>query len=195
MNDRQSDMNRTTNETNVSVTLNLDGNGTTEVDTGIGFLDHLLVTLAHHARFDLRLHCRGDLQVDDHHTSEDCGLVLGACIERALGERRGIQRFGWALAPLDDALGRAAVDLGGRPFAVVELGLQREKLGTLSCENIPHLLHAMATGARGCLHVDVLRGANQHHRAEAAFKATALALRYALARLDHDQVPSTKGVL
>lgn len=195
MNKRTSRITRKTNETDITAVLDLDGNGSTEVTTGIGFLDHLLSTLIHHARFDLQLECRGDLHVDDHHTAEDCGLVVGESIDRALGERRGIQRFGWALAPLDEALARAVVDLCGRACAVVDLDLRREALGGLACENVSHLFSSLATGARACLHVDVLRGENQHHRAEAAFKATALALRAAVARVGHDQVPSTKGVL
>lgn len=185
---------RTTKETTVAVTLDLDGRGSAAVQTGIGFLDHLLTSLARHARFDLTLTCEGDLHVDDHHTAEDCALVLGAALDRALGDRRGIARFGAAHAPLDEALARAVVDLSGRPLAVVDLGLGRTSLGGLACENVGHVLRSLATAARATLHVDVLRGENDHHRAEAAFKATALALRQAVGR-DGDEVPSTKGVL
>jgi len=192
---RQVEMQRQTAETEISLALNLDGTGQADIQTGIGFLDHLLTTLLRHARFDGRLTCRGDLQVDDHHTAEDCALVLGAAIDRALGERRGIARFGYAYAPLDEALARAVVDFSGRPFARVELGLQRPVIGALACENIGHVLRSLATSARATLHVDVLVGANDHHRAEAAFKATALALRQAVARDGPDEVPSTKGVL
>jgi imidazoleglycerol-phosphate dehydratase len=177
------------------MTLDLDGTGKTAVKTGIGFLDHLLDALGRHARFDLMLTCEGDLQVDDHHTAEDCGLALGEALDRALGERRGVSRFGWALAPLDEALARAVVDLSGRPFADVALDLRREAIGELACENIPHILRSFATAARITLHVDVLKGENDHHRAEAAFKATALALRQAVARSGFDDVPSTKGTL
>ena len=186
---------RATRETSVHVQLTLDGSGTTDIRTGIGFLDHLLDSLGRHARFDLTLECRGDLHVDDHHTAEDCALVLGEALDRALGERRGVERFGWAYAPLDEALARAVIDLSGRPFADVNLDLERDKLGELACENIPHVLRSFATAARLTLHVDVLKGENDHHKAEAAFKAVALALRQAVARTSSQDVPSTKGTL
>jgi len=186
---------RTTRETSIRLTLDLDGTGKATIKTGIGFLDHLLDALARHARFDLALICDGDLQVDDHHTAEDCALALGEAIDRALTERRGVNRFGWALVPLDEALARAVVDLSGRPFADVSLGLRREAIGGLACENIPHLLRSLATASQLTLHVDVLKGENDHHRAEAAVKATALALRQAVARSGFDDVPSTKGTL
>ena len=186
---------RITKETTVNVTLTLDGTGQAEVSTGIGFLDHLLQTLARHARFDLTLACKGDLRVDDHHSAEDCALALGDALDRALGERRGVTRFGSAFAPLDEALARAVVDLSGRPYSAVDLGLRRESIGGLACENVAHVLRSLAVAARLTLHVDVLRGENDHHRAEAAFKAVALALRQAVACSGGDAVPSTKGVL
>jgi len=192
--DRRAEVRRTTRETEIVLALALDGTGAADVRTGIGFLDHLLTALACHARFDLSLACSGDLQVDDHHTAEDCALALGQAFDRALGDRSGIARFGSAMAPLDEALARAVVDLSGRPFALVDLGLTRERLGGLACENVSHVLSSLATAARVTLHVDVLRGVNDHHRAEAAFKAVALALRQAASR-DGWAVPSTKGVL
>jgi len=195
MTSRTATVTRTTRETSIRVTLDLDGAGKTSIKTGIGFLDHLLDALARHARFDLTLACEGDLQVDDHHTAEDCALALGEALDRALGERRGINRFGWALAPLDDGLARAVVDLSGRPFSDVVLGLRREAIGGLACENIAHVLRSLATASGATLHVDVLKGDNDHHRAEAAFKATALALRQAVALSGFDDVPSTKGTL
>ncbi len=195
MSPRQAKVSRETLETRIALELALDGSGRAEVATGIGFFDHMLTALAKHARFDLTLTCSGDLQVDDHHTVEDCALALGQALDQALEPRRGIARFGSAFAPLDEALARAVVDLSGRPCAVIELGLEREALGQLACENISHFFTSLATAGRMALHVDVLRGANDHHRAEAAFKAVALALRQAV-RLDGpDQVPSTKGVL
>ncbi len=194
MSPRKTEVTRKTNETNIQLALDLDGSGKAEVSTGIGFLDHLVTSLARHARFDLALKCQGDLQVDDHHTAEDCALVLGTALDRIIGERSGIARFGWAYAPLDEALARCAIDLSGRPFPVVVLGLKREAVGGLSCENVPHFLSSFAVTARCNLHVDVLRGQNDHHRAEAAFKAVALALRAAVCK-DGDGVPSTKGVL
>lgn len=194
---RTAEVTRHTRETAIRVALNLDGTGKTTLNTGIGFLDHLLDTLARHARFDLSLSCEGDLHVDDHHSAEDSALALGEALDRALGERRGVTRFGWALAPLDEALARAVVDLSGRPFADITLDLHRDRqvIGGLAVENIPHLLRSLATAARLTLHVDVLKGDNDHHKAEAAFKATALALRQAVALSGFDDVPSTKGTL
>jgi imidazoleglycerol-phosphate dehydratase len=192
---RRAEVSRRTCETTITVALDLDGEGRAEIGSGIGFLDHMLASLAKHARFDLRLTCQGDLEIDDHHTVEDCALALGQALDRTLGERRGIARFGSAYAPLDEALARAVVDLSGRPCAVIELGLAREMLGELACENVAHFFASLATAGRLALHLDVLRGANDHHRAEAAFKATALALRQAVRADGSDQVPSTKGVL
>jgi imidazoleglycerol-phosphate dehydratase len=192
---RRAAVSRKTLETAVEVDLSLDGTGRAEIATGIGFFDHMLEAVTKHARFDLTLRCQGDLEIDDHHTVEDCGLALGQALDQALGERRGVARFGSAYAPLDEALARAVVDLSGRPCAVVELGLARETLGTLACENVAHFFISLATAARMALHLDVLRGANDHHRAEAAFKAAALALRQAVRVDGPDQVPSTKGVL
>ena len=195
MTSRTATVARRTTETEIALTLSLDGTGTIRVATGIGFLDHLLTALAFHARFDLDLQCSGDLDVDDHHTVEDTALALGQALRDALGDRAGVARFGAMYAPLDEALARAVVDLSGRPYARIALGLTRERLGTLSCENIPHLLRSFATAAAITLHVDVLEGANDHHRAEAAFKATALALRQAVALDGRSTVPSTKGTL
>ena len=194
MNPRTTEITRKTNETDIRLALCLDGSGKAEVATGIGFLDHLVTSLARHARFDLVLKCSGDLQIDDHHTTEDCALVLGSALDRILEDRGGIARFGWAYAPLDEALARGAVELCGRPYQCVDLGLKREAIGELSCENVGHFLSSFAATARCSLHVDVLRGENDHHRAEAAFKAVALALRIAVSK-DGDSVPSTKGVL
>lgn len=194
MTPRTAEIERRTNETQVLLRLTIDGSGQASVQTGIGMLDHLLATLAKFAKFDLELRCDGDLQVDDHHTAEDCALALGQALDRALGERSGIRRFGDAHAPLDEALARAVVDLSGRPYPAIALGLRRERLGELACENITHVLQSFAVAGRMALHVDLLRGENDHHRAEAAFKAVALALRAACAR-DGDGVPSTKGVL
>ena len=194
MTSRTAEINRKTRETEVTVRLDLDGSGAAEVATGIGFLDHMLASLAKHARFDLTLACKGDLEIDDHHTAEDCALALGAAIDQALGERAGIERFGSAYAPLDEALARAVVDFSGRAYAYVRLGLRREALGGIACENLGHVLRSLAMAARATLHVECLRGENDHHRAEAAFKATALALRQAV-RVTGGGVPSTKGVL
>jgi imidazoleglycerol phosphate dehydratase HisB len=192
---RTASITRTTGETNVVASVNLDGRGDAAISTGIGFLDHLLTSLSRHSRIDISLTCEGDLDVDDHHSAEDCALALGQAIDLALGERRGFARFGHAYAPLDEALARVVVDVSGRPCAVVDLGLRREAIGGLACENIPHVITSLATTLRAAIHVDVLRGRNDHHRAEAAFKALALALRSAVARTEDASVPSTKGVL
>lgn len=191
---RTASISRRTRETAVTLTLSLDGAGTCDVRTGIGFLDHMLTALATHARFDLTLVCEGDLHIDDHHTAEDCALALGSAIDQALGDRRGVRRFAHAYAPLDEALSRCVIDLSGRPFARIDLPLGRSMIGSLACENIPHVFHSLATAGRMTLHIDLIAGGNDHHKAESAFKACALALRQAVAR-DGDAVPSTKGTL
>jgi imidazoleglycerol phosphate dehydratase HisB len=192
---RTATIKRQTRETDITLTLGLDGSGRADIDTGIGFLDHMLEALALHAGWDLDLVCRGDLKVDDHHTAEDCALSLGQALNEALGERKSLTRFGWALAPLDEALCRAAVDLAARPFSAVDLGLQREMLGGIACENLEHFVASFAVAGRFCCHLDVLKGANDHHRTEAAFKSLALALRQALVPTGTGAAPSTKGVL
>ena len=194
MTERTSTIERTTKETTIRGSLALDGERVISVKTGIGFLDHMLTALAFHAGWDLELECSGDLEVDDHHTAEDCALALGDAVDRALGDRAGINRFGWAFAPLDEALARVVVDLSGRPWPEIELGLERERLGSLATENVRHVLVSLAMSMRAAVHVDVLRGENDHHRAEAAFKALALALKTALAA-EGTGVPSTKGSL
>ena len=195
MTQRIAELTRTTKETDIRCRLNLDGTGQVEVDTGIGFFDHMLTALGKHARFDLTLTCKGDLHIDDHHSVEDCALLVGSCLDQALGDRKGIVRFASAYAPLDEALCRAVVDLSGRPYPDINMGLTREMLGQLACENIPHFFESMAVTARMSLHVDVLKGRNDHHRSEATFKAVALVLRQAVARDGSSEVPSTKGML
>lgn len=191
---RVGEFSRTTAETDVQIRVDLDGTGVADISTGIGMLDHLLSALARHGRIDLRVRCTGDLVVDDHHTAEDVAIGVGSALDRALGDRRGVTRFGSAMAPLDEALARAVVDLSGRPWPEVSLELRREMLGELATENIGHVLNSLAIAMRSTVHIDVLRGANDHHKAEAAFKAFALALRQAV-RIDGDRIPSTKEVL
>jgi len=195
MNERAATIDRQTKETTVRGRLALDGERQISVATGIGFLDHMLTALAFHAGWNLELECCGDLEVDDHHTAEDCALALGGALDRALGDRRAIARFGSAYAPLDEALARAVVDLSGRPWAEIELGLEREMLGALAAENVKHVFVSLAMSLQAAVHIDVLHGANDHHRAEAAFKALALALKVAVAPADGAAVPSTKGTL
>ncbi|MBN2717100.1 MAG: imidazoleglycerol-phosphate dehydratase HisB [Deltaproteobacteria bacterium] len=196
MNQRKFSIKRTTQETDISLDLDLDGNGIADVDTGIGFLDHMFCSLAKHANVNLTLRCKGDLEVDDHHTAEDCAIALGQAFDKALGDKKGIVRFGHAYAPLDEALARVVVDLSGRPFAHISLTLDDGMIGNLKTENIAHVFESFAMSARITLHVDVLRGKNSHHKAEAAFKGLALALRTAVSlRSDSTVIPSTKGVL
>lgn len=193
---RQGAVERATRETRIEGMVRLDGAGLAEISTGVGFLDHMLTALAVHGRMDVTLRCQGDTRVDDHHTAEDCAIVLGQCIDRALGDRAGVERFGWAMVPMDEALARAAVDLVTRSVCVARLGLRRERLGELSCENVGHVICSLVSNIRCVAHVDVLRGRNDHHRAEAAFKALAVALRQAVALAPGTGAGnSTKGVL
>nr|CAB62291.1 hypothetical protein [Zygosaccharomyces rouxii] len=168
---------------------------TIDIHTGVGFLDHMIHALAKHSGWSLIVECIGDLHIDDHHTTEDCGIALGDAFKQALGQVRGVKRFGFGFAPLDEALSRAVVDLSNRPYSVIELGLKREKIGDLSCEMIPHFLESFTEAARLTVHVDCLRGFNDHHRSESAFKALAVALREATSPNGTNDVPSTKGVL
>jgi imidazoleglycerol-phosphate dehydratase len=156
---------RKTSETSISVSIDLKPNTQViSIKTGIGFLDHMLTALAKHAHWSLELECQGDLYIDDHHTCEDVALALGSAFKDALGEPKGIRRFGYAYAPLDEALSRAVIDISGRPHASIDLGLKRERLGEMSCEMIPHVFESFASTAGVTLHVDVLKGFNDHHR-------------------------------
>lgn len=190
---RTAHLSRETRETSVEVRLDLDGSGQAQVSTGVGFFDHLLTSLAHHALFDLTVTTRGDLEVDDHHTVEDTALVLGSALSEALGDRAGINRFGDAAVPMDEALGTAAVDVGGRPYAVVDLPLRNPNIGNFTTQNLPHAIEALARTAGITLHLSST-GRNDHHQAEAAIKALARALRRAVERDPRRVgVPSTKG--
>ena len=186
---------RKTKETDISLEINLDGNRENKINSGIGFLDHLINAFSFHANFDLKLLCKGDLQIDDHHTVEDCALALGSAIDKALGDRSGIARFGYAYAPLDEALVRAVIDFSGRSFSSIDLKFNREKLGELSTENISHFFQSLATTAKATIHIDQIKGENDHHKAEAAFKALALAFRKAIVIRGEKGVASTKGSL
>ena len=192
---RSSTLTRQTTETDISATVVLDGKGERSIRTGIGFLYHMRTALSQLSGIDIMLRCTGDLDVDGHHTSEDCALVLGNAISQALENRTGIRRFGSAYVPMDEALVRAVIDLSGRPYAVVNLGLKRERIGEMATENITHVFQSLAVSLGASLHVDCLRGQNDHHRSEAAFKALALALRQAVSLSGGSDVPSTKGVL
>ena len=186
---------RTTNETEITLTLGIDGAGHSGVDTGIGFYDHLLGSMAHHGLFDLAIHADGDLQIDEHHTVEDVALVLGAAFAEALGDRAGIARFGQSSVPMDESIARAVVDIGGRPYAVIDLPFRGERAGALPLQLVEHALEAFARTAGMTLHLGGT-GRNDHHLAEAAFKALGRALR-AACEVDARRagVASTKGSL
>lgn len=185
---------RTTRETDIELTLDLAGDGRAEVRTGIGFLDHMLDAFTRHGRFNLQLAAQGDLHVDAHHTVEDTALTLGEAIAGTLGERSGIRRYGHAYVPMDEALARAAWDLGGRPWPEVELALELDALGGVSRHDWRHFFQSLGIASKSALHVDVLKGAHDHHRLEAAFKAVGVALAAAV-EVVGSGVPSTKGTL
>src|SRR6204780_4820595 len=195
--DRIASITRTTTETDISVTLNLDGTGKHDIATGIGFLDHMLTALARHGLFDLKVRAKGDLHIDFHHTTEDVGIVLGQAVAQALGDKRGITRFGQALVPMDEALAEVAIDISGRPFLAWDVTFAQPKIGEMDTELFEEFFRALAFNALLTLHVTRRAGHNAHHVAEACFKATARALRMAVTLDPHigDAVPSTKGAL
>jgi imidazoleglycerol-phosphate dehydratase len=184
---------RKTNETRVTIDLDLDGSGAAAVTTGVGMFDHLLTAFAHHGLFDFTVVTDGDLEIDDHHTVEDTALVLGTAFAEALGDRAGIWRYGDAVVPMDEALARCAVDVGGRPYAVLDIATTGERIGNLTLQNVPHALEAFARTAGFTIHLEAA-GANDHHVVEAAFKALARAVRAAVERDPRREgIASTKG--
>ncbi len=189
---RQATVTRTTRETDIRVSVDLDAGAGSRCDTGIGFFDHMLDQLASHGGFRLELACRGDLEIDEHHTVEDCALALGEALDRALGDRRGIGRYGFVL-PMDESLAQVAIDLSGRPALAFDAEFPRDQVGGLSTEMVRHFFHSLSQSLRAALHLEV-RGDNTHHMVEALFKGAGRALRPALARSGR-QLPSTKGVL
>ncbi|MEM8577054.1 MAG: imidazoleglycerol-phosphate dehydratase HisB [Pseudomonadota bacterium] len=194
---RNATITRTTAETDISVEIDLDGTGAYDNQTGIGFFDHMLDQLARHALIDIRVRCAGDLHIDDHHSVEDVGIALGQALTAALGDKRGINRYGSCLLPMDDALVRCALDLSGRPFLVWNVALPTPKIGTFDTELVREFFQAFSTHGGITLHVDMLHGLNSHHIAEAAFKSVARALRVAVEPDPRraDAIPSTKGAL
>lgn len=187
---------RDTSETKVAVELDLDGTGRHDVSTGVPFLNHMLELLARHSLVDLDIRATGDTDVDDHHTVEDVGLVVGSCIGRALGDHRGIRRYGSALVPMDDALAQVAIDLGGRPFLVYDVKCPRERIKSFDVRLVEEFFRALATEARMNLHVRVLYGDEPHHVLESVFKGFARALREAVERDPREAgIPSSKGLL
>jgi imidazoleglycerol-phosphate dehydratase len=188
---------RTTAETQITVTVDLDGTGTYDNQTGVGFFDHMLDQLARHSLIDLTVRATGDLHIDDHHTVEDTGIAIGQALAAALGDKRGIQRYGSCLLPMDDALVRAALDLSARPYLVWNVEMPTPKIGSFDSELVREFFTALATHGGITLHVDMLHGINAHHIAEATFKAVARALRQAVETDPRkaDAIPSTKGAL
>ena len=194
MSGRTAEIHRRTGETDVHARLNLDGRGTAEIETGVGFLDHMLTLFARHGRLDLTVRATGDTHVDDHHTTEDIGIVMGEALREALGDKVGVARYGHAYVPMDEALVRSALDLSGRPFSVYAVAVPAAKVGTFDTELVEHFCQSLAFHAHITLHVDGLRGENTHHVLEAVFKSLALAL-HAATRIVRDDLPSTKGTL
>ncbi|HWE02746.1 MAG TPA: imidazoleglycerol-phosphate dehydratase HisB [Tepidisphaeraceae bacterium] len=194
--DRRATISRQTKETKVHVELNLDGAGRTEPRTGVGFFDHMLDLLGRHSLIDLNVAAEGDLQIDPHHTVEDVGIVIGQALEQALADKRGIHRYGWAIVPMDESLAQVAIDLSGRPAFVFSVHFTGESIGAFPTELVEEFFKSVAVNAKMNLHIHVPYGTNNHHIAEAIFKAAARALRQAVA---HDprnnDVPSTKGSL
>jgi imidazoleglycerol-phosphate dehydratase len=194
---RTTKITRTTAETQITIDLNLDGTGTYDNQTGVGFFDHMLDQLARHAMFDLTVRAKGDHHIDDHHTVEDTGIALGQALVQAVGDKKGIQRYGSCLLPMDDALVRCALDLSARPYLVWGIDLPTERIGSFDCELLREFFQALSAHGGITLHLDQLHGLNSHHIAEAAFKSVARALRAAVA-IDpraEGQLPSTKGAL
>lgn len=194
---REATIERKTAETEIKLTLNLDGSGKSEIQSGIGFLDHMLTLFASHARFDLKLSCKGDTWVDDHHSAEDIGICLGQALREALGEKRGINRYGSFLLPMDEALIQVALDLSGRSCLCYGLTFPTEKIGTFDTELVEEFFQSFTRQALMNLHIRQLAGKNSHHIAEGAFKGVARALKEAVAidPANGDSVPSTKGTL
>lgn len=186
---------RETRETKIAVSVDLDGNGTAAIATGVGFYDHLLTSLAHHSLIDIEVTAAGDLEIDEHHTVEDVALALGGAISDALGDRAGITRFGDARVPMDESLAQCSLDLSGRPYAVIDLPFRADRIGELSTQLVEHALESFAQSAAATLHIEAT-GRNDHHMAEAAFKALARSLRAAVERdARRSGVASTKGSL
>ena len=194
---RQAEVTRRTNETDIIVSVNLDGSGSAKIDTGIGFLDHMLEQLARHSLIDITLTAKGDLHIDDHHTTEDTGWAIGQALKEALGDRKGITRYAHAYLPMDECLSRVAVDVSGRPFLVWHATLPTPKLGTMETELFREWFQAFAMGAGITLHAENLYGVNTHHIVESMFKGLARALREAISidERQADRIPSTKGTL
>lgn len=194
---RIAEINRDTKETKINVSINLDGQAKYQIDTGIGFLNHMIEQLSHHSLIDINLKCQGDLNIDFHHTTEDCGIAIGQAINKALGGKKGINRFGHSYVPMDETLSRCVIDLSGRAYTIFNCEFKRDKVGEMDCELFREFFHALAQ-AIGCnLHIENLYGINNHHIIESCFKALARALREAITIDDRKKniINSTKGIL
>ncbi|TNJ36004.1 imidazoleglycerol-phosphate dehydratase HisB [Prosthecochloris vibrioformis] len=185
---------RTTSETDITLTLNIDGSGNSRIDSGIAFFDHMLTNFCKHARIDLELTCKGDVEVDDHHSVEDIALVLGSALRDALGSKKGIERYGWSMIPMDETLARCAIDLGGRSYCVFNAAFNRPVVNGFATEMAEHFFVSLSRGMQANIHIAILEGTNTHHKLEAIFKSFAYALRMAV-RITGTTVPSTKGVM
>jgi imidazoleglycerol-phosphate dehydratase len=191
---RKAEINRETLETNISLKLNLDGTGESNINTGIGFLDHMLTLLSFHSGIDLDIRCTGDLFVDDHHSVEDIGLAFGKAFKKALGDKKGIKRYASLYIPMDESLCRVALDISNRPTIVYKVDFSREKIGNIDTQNFKEFLKSFTNEACVTLHIEVLYGENDHHKIEAVFKALARALKEAIIVISNE-LPSSKGVL
>lgn len=191
---RKSSIKRKTKETDIEIELNIDGDGTAEIDTGIGFLDHMLTLFAFHGSFDLKIKCKGDLYVDTHHSSEDIGIALGQAFLNALGDKKGIERYGFMFVPMDEAMSRVAVDFSGRPYLVYNVEFNNSRLGTMASEDFKEFFRGFVGNSLTTLHIEMMYGENDHHKIEAVFKAFGRALKKA-SSLTSDKLQSTKGVL
>jgi imidazoleglycerol-phosphate dehydratase len=191
---RNSTIVRKTSETEIQIDLNLDGSGITEVDTGVGFLDHMLTLFGFHGKFDLSIKCKGDLNTDTHHTSEDVGIALGQAFSKALGDKKGIERYGFVCLPMDESLARVVTDLSGRPSLIYKVDFNRVQIGTMATEDFKEFFQAFANNCLCNLHIEVLYGENDHHKIEAVFKGFGRAMKKA-AGITSDILQSTKGAL
>lgn len=191
---RTAKLQRETKETAIECYVNVDGTGVSDIETGIGFFDHMLTLLSFHSKIDIKLYAKGDLYVCDHHTIEDCGILLGTCLKDALGDKKGIERYGFMSLPMDETLANITLDISGRSFLVCNCELKRDCIGTFSCEMVEEFLRAFAFQAGITLHVNVAYGTNDHHKVEAIFKGLGRSLKQAL-MITSDELPSTKGKL
>jgi imidazoleglycerol-phosphate dehydratase/histidinol-phosphatase len=189
---RSATVKRTTKETDITITVSLDGTGTSSISSGVVFLDHMLTNFSKHAGFDISLKCIGDIDVDDHHSVEDIAIVLGSAMNEALGNKRGIQRYGWAIIPMDEALARCALDLGGRSYCVFQGEFSRPVIQGFSTEMVEHFFISLSESLKANIHLAILDGQNTHHKIEALFKSFAYAMKTAITVTGSD-IPSTKG--